>query len=69
MTHEPFCGTFVKLPWLICWTNSVNCTAGLPTTYSESALVHAHAVFLFSQPGMEDALRFELRHKEIVLDF
>jgi uncharacterized protein (DUF924 family) len=28
--------------------------------------VHAQAVALFSQPGMEDTLRFELRHKEII---
>ncbi|WP_138514791.1 DUF924 family protein [Rhodoferax bucti] len=34
--------------------------------HSESALVHAQAVALFSQPGMEDTLRFELRHKEII---
>jgi len=34
--------------------------------HSESALVHAQAVTLFSQPGMEDTLRFELRHKEII---
>ena len=34
--------------------------------HSESALVHMQAVALFSQPGMEDNLRFELRHKEII---
>jgi len=34
--------------------------------HSESALVHAQAVDLFSQPGMEDTLRFELRHKDII---
>jgi len=34
--------------------------------HSESALVHAQAVALFSQTGMEDTLRFELRHKEII---
>jgi uncharacterized protein (DUF924 family) len=34
--------------------------------HSESALVHAQAVVLFSQPGLEDTLRFELRHKEII---
>ena len=33
---------------------------------SESALVHTQAVALFSQPGLEDTLRFELRHKEII---
>jgi len=34
--------------------------------HSESALVHAQAVDLFSEPGMEDTLRFELRHKDII---
>jgi len=40
--------------------------AYMPYMHSESALVHAQAVTLFSQPGMEDTLRFELRHKEII---
>ena len=34
--------------------------------HSESALVHMQAVALFSQPGMEDNLSFEERHKEII---
>ncbi len=40
--------------------------AYIPYMHSESALVHAQAVALFSQPGLEDTLRFELRHKEII---
>jgi uncharacterized protein (DUF924 family) len=40
--------------------------AYMPYMHSESVLVHAQAVALFSQPGMEDTLRFELRHKEII---
>jgi uncharacterized protein (DUF924 family) len=40
--------------------------AYMPYMHSESELVHAQAVALFSQPGMEDNLNFELRHKEIV---
>ncbi len=40
--------------------------AYMPYMHSESALVHAQAVELFSQPGFEDTLRFELRHKEII---
>ena len=40
--------------------------AYMPYMHSESALVHTQAVALFSQPGMEDNLRFELRHKEII---
>ena len=38
----------------------------MPYTHSESALVHTQAVAPFSQLGMEDNLRFELRHKEII---
>jgi uncharacterized protein (DUF924 family) len=38
----------------------------MPYMHSESALVHAQAVPLFAQPGLEDTLRFELRHKEII---
>ena len=40
--------------------------AYMPYMHSESALVHAQAVALFSQPGLQDNLRFELRHKEII---
>jgi uncharacterized protein (DUF924 family) len=40
--------------------------AYMPYMHSESALVNAQAVELFSQPGLEDTLRFELRHKEII---
>lgn len=37
--------------------------------HSESALVHAEAVRLFSQPGLEDNLDFELRHQAIITRF
>jgi uncharacterized protein (DUF924 family) len=40
--------------------------AYMPYMHSESALVHAQAVTLFEQPGMDEPLRFELRHKEII---
>ena len=40
--------------------------AYLPYMHSESALVHAQAVALFSQPGLEGNLAFELRHKTII---
>jgi uncharacterized protein (DUF924 family) len=43
--------------------------AYMPYMHSESALVHAQAVALFSQPGMEDNLRFELLHKSIIERF
>jgi uncharacterized protein (DUF924 family) len=40
--------------------------AYMPYMHSESALIHSQATLLFSQPGMEDTLRFELRHKAII---
>jgi len=40
--------------------------AYMPYMHSESALVHAQATALFSQPGMEGNLDFELRHKAII---
>ena len=40
--------------------------AYMPYMHSESALVHAQAIALFAQPGMEDSLRFALRHKDII---
>jgi uncharacterized protein (DUF924 family) len=42
------------------------CFAYMPFMHSESALVHAQALVLFDQPGMEDTLRFELRHQAII---
>ena len=36
---------------------------------SESALVHGKAVVLFDLPGMEETLRFELRHQAIIKRF
>ena len=43
--------------------------AYMPYMHSESVLVHSQAVDLFSQPGMEDTLRFELRHQDIIKRF
>ena len=40
--------------------------AYMPYMHSESSLIHAHAVQLFAQPGLEDGLNFELRHKAII---
>ena len=34
--------------------------------HSESRLIHIEAVELFSQPGLEKNLAFEIRHKEII---
>ena len=43
--------------------------AYMPYMHSESALVHQQAVALFSQPGMENNLNFELRHQAIITRF
>lgn len=41
----------------------------LPYMHSESPLIHRQAVLLFSQPGMEGNLDFELRHQAIIERF
>ena len=38
----------------------------MPYMHSESAKVHEEAVRLFSQPGMEGVLDFEMKHKKII---
>lgn len=38
----------------------------MPYMHSESKIVHETAVELFSKPGLERNLDFELRHKEII---
>jgi uncharacterized protein (DUF924 family) len=38
----------------------------MPFMHSESPLIHRHAVELFSEPGLEKNLEFELRHKAII---
>lgn len=40
--------------------------AYMPYMHSESALVHAQAIELFSQPGLENNLDFERRHQAII---
>lgn len=40
--------------------------AYMPYMHSESALVHAQAVALFAQPGLEGNLDYELRHQAII---
>ena len=43
--------------------------AYMPYMHSESPLIHAQAALLFAQPGLEDALSFELSHQTIVERF
>ena len=38
----------------------------MPYMHSESALIHEQALKLFAQPGMENNLDFERRHKAII---
>jgi uncharacterized protein (DUF924 family) len=40
--------------------------AYMPYMHSESALIHAQAIPLFGQPGLEEPLRFELHHQKII---
>ncbi len=41
----------------------------MPYMHSESKLIHEQAVKLFSQPGLEFNLDFELKHKKIIDQF
>ncbi|MDA5563149.1 DUF924 domain-containing protein [Cobetia sp. MMG027] len=41
----------------------------MPWMHSESLRVHEHAEALFARPGLEDTLRFERRHADIVRRF
>jgi len=38
----------------------------MPYMHSESLLIHKEALPLFGRPGLEDNLRFEHRHKDII---
>lgn len=38
----------------------------MPLMHSESPLIHQQAVAVFSQPGLENNLAFELKHKAII---
>lgn len=41
----------------------------MPFMHSESLVVHDEALRLFDQPGLEDNLRFEQRHRDILVRF
>ena len=43
--------------------------AYMPYMHNESALIHAQAVQLFAQPGLEEAMDFEQRHQSIITRF
>jgi uncharacterized protein (DUF924 family) len=41
----------------------------MPYMHSESSIIHAEAMRLFSAPGLEDNFRFEKRHKNVIDQF
>lgn len=41
----------------------------MPFMHSESLLIHEQAMALFAQPGLEDSLKYETRHREIIRRF
>ena len=41
----------------------------MPYMHSESLAVHKEAMRLFSQPGLENNLEFEIRHRDIIARF
>ncbi|EPC02560.1 hypothetical protein L861_09455 [Litchfieldella anticariensis FP35 = DSM 16096] len=41
----------------------------MPYMHSESLLIHDEALRLFDQPGLEENLRFERRHRDIIARF
>lgn len=43
--------------------------AYMPYMHSESPTIHAQAMALFNQPGLENNLQFELRHHDIIARF
>ena len=43
--------------------------AYMPYMHSESLVVHAQAMVLFDQPGLENNLRFEVAHRNIIARF
>lgn len=43
--------------------------AYMPYMHSESAAIHGQAMALFDQPGLENNLAFEVRHRDIVARF
>ena len=43
--------------------------AYMPYMHSESAAIHAQALVLFDQPGLENNLRFEVLHHDVIARF
>ena len=43
--------------------------AYLPYMHSESPAIHAQALVLFDQPGLENNLRFEVLHRDVIARF
>jgi uncharacterized protein (DUF924 family) len=47
-------------------TTAQRAFAYMPYMHSESSLIHVEGVRLFSQPGLEDTLKFHKRHQVII---
>lgn len=43
--------------------------AYLPYMHSESPAIHARAMVLFDQPGLENNMKFEIHHRDIIARF
>lgn len=43
--------------------------AYMPYMHSESAVIHTEAMALFDQPGLENNLKFEVQHRDIIARF
>ncbi len=52
----------VQTGWPVNWRSFLY----MPFMHSESAVIHDKAVTLFSEEGLEDNLKFEYAHKEII---
>jgi len=43
--------------------------AYMPYMHSESLVIHTQAMELFDQPGLENNLAFEIKHRDIIARF
>lgn len=59
----------VSLKVDLCLSTSEKSFLYMPFMHSESLVIHNEAVKLFSQPGLEGSLEFELKHKIIIERF
>ena len=65
MLAQEAIGLTVQRGWSADWKSFLY----MPFMHSESWLMHEHALELFSEPGLEDNLKFEHAHKAIIEQF